>query len=309
MSPAKVTKEKFIDLIQQAIKMDQSVESLTHMSYACFLDELSTFIIPGDIDFMVLLTDLYDCPDHWEYSLISRNPTIFEHVYLTMLGAITPRMIAESLGQRSLGLGFTSRVIFIYSEDFERKALFPKTEFPDLSYMQADLKKIHEIRGEYRMTTEAEEAAESWVAEGMEPYPNDSRFAEYLPRRARHWLKISMLLAASRRDDRSIKLEDLNDAKVILLEAEETMPLALEAVGQNPMADAMVRAHRWALVEYNTTGKQAIHESLIRRKLLEGVAPNYLEQTLQAMLTSGRFDLAGGTYPNRTFIPVRQERS
>lgn len=304
IAPAKVTKEKLVNLCMQAIKMDPEIESLAHTSFNCFLDEISTFLPPHDIEFAITLADLYDCPEHWQYSLISRNDTILDHVYLTIIGGITPKMVAESLGQRSLGLGFTSRVVFVYSEDVTRQPLFPTGDPPDISFLQDDLIKVHELRGPYTITVEAATTLKAWYDAGMPPAPNDSRFSEYIPRRHIHLIKLAMLVAAGRRDKREITLEDYEFAKAMLLEAEETMPIALEEVGQNPMIDAMKRTQRWALIEFRTNGRQPFHESVIRRRLLTGgIQSNYLEQTLQAMLTSGYFHHVGGTYPNRVLEP------
>ncbi len=304
LSPAKVTKEKFIQLMAGAMKLDQDIDSMTHSSMACMIGELATFLIPGDIDMLVLLTDLYDCPEHWEYSLLSRNPTIFENVYLTILGAITPRMISQLFGAKSIGMGFTSRCIFIHSEDRIRKAPFPKGAAPEFKMLEEDLSRVYTLRGEFLLATDAQAFVEDWQNADMPPIPNDSRFEEYLPRRFVHWMKLSMITSAGRRDSRLITLEDVEFTKNLLLEAEETMPLALEFLGQNPMMDAIKRAHRWMLVEYSTNGKQPIHEKFLRRKLLDGVSPNYLEATVQSMLTSGSVVQSSGTYPDRYFIPV-----
>ena len=304
LAPAKVTKEKFIQLLAGAMKMDQEVESMTHSSMACMMDELAVFLVPGDIDMLILLTNLYDCPVHWEYSLISRNPTIFENVYLSILGAITPRMISQVFGAQSIGMGFTSRCIFIHSEDRIRRPAFPKSFAPDYKPLEEDLSKAYALRGEFLLATDAQAFVEDWYNADMPPIPNDSRFEEYLPRRFVHWMKLSMITSAGRRDSRLITLEDVEFTKNLLLEAEETMPMALEFLGQNPMMDAIKRAHRWMLVEFGTNGKQPIHEKFLRRKLLDGVSPNYLEATVQSMLTSGSVVQVSGTYPDRYFVPV-----
>ena len=308
LAPPKVTREKFLQLIAGVMKLDQDVESMTHSSYACFLDEVATFFVPGDTDFLILLTQLYDCPVHFEYSLISRNATTIEYAYVSILGALTPRMVAEIFGPRALGMGFTSRVLFIYSEDFVEMPPFPNTAAPSFTALEEDIEKVHQLRGEYTLTDEAMAFVVAWHKQKMPPLPSDSRFDEYLPRRFRHWMKLSMITAAGRRDSRLITLEDVQYTKELLLEAEETMPLALEHMGQNPMVEASTRVHRWASVEYNANGKQAIHEKHIRAKLLQsGISPQYLESTLQSLITSGGFVQGSGVYPNRHFIPVRRE--
>jgi len=306
LAPPKITKEKFIQLLAGAMKLDQDIESMTHSSYSCLLDEVATFLNPGDNEFLTALTDFYDCPVHWEYSLISRNPVNVEYAYVSILGGLTPRMLAEIFGQRSLGMGFTSRVLFVYSEDFVEVEPFPDFEAPTFSSLAEDISKIHNLRGEFKLSTEAQAFARAWRKAKMVPFPSDSRFDEYLPRRFMHWMKLSLIVSAGRRDSRLITIEDVEFTKALLLEAEETMPLALEHMGQNPMVEASYRVLRWALVEYSTNGKQAIHEKHIRTKLLQGgISPQYLESTFQSMVTSGTFVLDSGTYPNRHFRPVK----
>ena len=71
---------------------------------------------------------------------------------------------------------------------------------------------------------EAKIAYTKWFLSGQNPVPDYAKLADYLPRRARHLLKLSMLLAVSENDDLVISVENLNDAMKLLFEAESQMP-------------------------------------------------------------------------------------
>lgn len=304
LAPNKVTKEKFVQIISTCAKTDFTVEEWPFSALAVMADELSVFLAPGDKDLQNLLTELYDCPAHWSYKTVSRTPTEIDNAYVTMIGGITPSMIGQIFNAQSIGAGFTSRILFIYSDDKRKTSPFKLSTNPDSSHLVEDLKKIHEIRGGFELTEEAVSFAQKWYDDDMPPIPRDSRFDAYNERRFAHWMKLGAVISAGRRDSKLVNLEDLQYAKELMLEAEEVMPLAFEQLGQNPMLIAMRSVHRWMMIEYNTNGKQPIHEQRIRHKLLVDVAPNYLEATVQSLLTSGTIVHVTGTYPNRSFAPV-----
>lgn len=316
-TPTKVTPERFINLLAgmhtHLPPSPGKIMGEKTASVSALLDELSVFIRPKDYDFMGILTDLFDCPPVWEYSTLSREEDRLENVHLNIIGGITPKSIAENLGAQAFGLGFTSRIIFVYADGLEEQNdLFSFEQEPDRKEMIEALKEIAKISGEFILTSEAKDFVEEWHRQKMEPLPADSRFAEYLPRRIIHWLKLGLLISASRRSTREILLSDMQTAKEWLLEVESTMGGAVELVGKNPIQQAIEDVHRWMLITYNTNGKRSISESSLRHKLSHAVPLQFHNQAVDLMLSTGRMVSATANIqlsaPNRMFVPLRLEK-
>src|SRR5262245_21413440 len=74
LAPSKVTPEKFLKILSKANSVEvKDGEVLQHVSFAVLCNELGVFVRPGDRDFPIILTDLYDCPPVFSYETISRG--------------------------------------------------------------------------------------------------------------------------------------------------------------------------------------------------------------------------------------------
>lgn len=307
LAPTKITKEKFTDVFSKTLKLDQGLDEGTHSSLSAFINEFGVFLRARDFEFMTDLVDLYDCPRLWDYSTLSRGSSTIEHAWFTFIAGTTPKSLANNIGAEALGMGFTARLLMIYSEEQQTNPLFATRPQADLAALEADINLINDLRGPFQIEPAAAHEAESWVRSGMPPIPSDSRFAEYNPRRARHWLKLAMLYAVSRQQDLLLTVEDLALARETLLEAEMVMPHALELIGQNPLAEAITQTHRWALIEYLTT-RTPLSEARVRKRLLQMIPVQYLQSALDNLVMTGLFSVLAGESPNRLLVPVKQER-
>lgn len=288
LSPNALTKEKLIDNLANGTKIvplpDGKMFSQT--AYACFIDELSTFIRYRDYEFMTNLTDMFDCPKIWEYETLGRGQQRIENLFLSLVGGITPKSIQQNWGEAAIGMGFTARLNFIYSEDFKTMELFGADEEPDYTALANDLQIIYRLRGRFRVTPDAAKYLQAWVTEGMPPIPADTRFAEYNPRRSIHWLKLCMVCSVAESDDLIIDVRHAERAKQILLEAEQSLPFVFEHMGQNPLLGAINELHKWLKIEY-MANRQPIAEQRIRRRLLSNVPPQYIDSALAEIVHAG----------------------
>lgn len=308
LSPDALTREKLLENLSSSTRMavaaDGALSSQT--AYACFLDELSTFIRSQDLDFMTVLTGLFDCPKVWSYQTLSRGNTRIENLHLTICGGITPKSIQRNWGEGAIGMGFTARLNMVYSEDYRPIDLFgAKTEI-NLDSLAEDLKAIYNLSGPFAVTKEAAAMLQSWVSEGMPPIPSDTRFAEYNPRRSIHWLKLCMAYAVAESDDMIICPEHVERAKQTLLEAEAVLPLCFEHMGQNPLLHALQSVHTWMKIEYGVS-KQPIPDFRLRRKLLADVPPQYLEAAMKELVSSGMVT-EQHTTKGKVYVPVNIKR-
>jgi hypothetical protein len=304
LSPAKLSAEKFIGLLSKTTRIIPLEKDpfFSQSAYAVFLSELSTFIRPNDIDFMTVLTDLYDCPTSWTYATIARDSERLENVFLSILGGITPKALAANFGSASIGMGFTARVNMIFSEDFKAPDLFGVQELPDMQTYQEDLQHMATLSGCFKFSRETMEEFQSWVSSGMAPIPSDGKLQEYLPRRWLHLAKLCMIYSIAESDRLFIELHHYKKAKQTLLEAEAVLHQALEYMGSSNVIEALRNVHSWMMAEYNKT-KSAISETKLKHKLLFDVPPQNLNSTIIELVSSG-YATVVGTGPDRKYIPV-----
>lgn len=309
LSPNKMSPEKLIDNMSNRGRVitspDGKIEVQT--AYACFLDELSTFIRANDLDFMTLLTDLFDCPRTWSYQTMSRGDSKLENVHLSICGGITPKSIQRNWGEGAIGMGFTARLNLIYSEDSTPIDLFGQVQEADLSSFAYDLSTIYSLQGNFQVTNSAKKELQEWVTAGMPPIPADTRFAEYNPRRSIHLLKLCMVYSVAESNALIITSEHVAKARETLLEYEAVLPLVFEHMGQNPMLSALTNLHQWLKIEYGLT-KKPIIEARLRRKLLTDVPPQYLEATLREFVDSGMATVTP-TATGKGYTPIMTRRT
>lgn len=240
-----------------------------HSSLTIFAQELTVFIGFGKMDLISDLTDWYDCRPRWRYQ--TKNEELADdiiNVWVTLFGATTPALIQTALPPDAIGLGLTSRIIFV----FERKK-GKSCPAPFLSQEQIalkpkllhDLEQILMLSGQFRFSSEAFEAYTDWYIrqETNRPF-NDERLGGYMERRPMHLLKLCMIMSASRSNSMHIILEDLERALEILTATEKKMPLVYSGVGRSPLAATTEQILRIIsirkTVEYSTLLRMFSHD-------------------------------------------------
>lgn len=218
-----------------------------HSSMIIFTQELSVFLGYGNLDLMGYLTDWYDCKPRWNYA--TKDRTLSDdviNVWVSLFGATTPSMIQDALPTESIGLGLTSRIIFVY-EHKEGKCI----PIPFLSEDQeslrplilSDLEQVLMLRGQFRYTSKFLSKFIDWFNyQKANPPFKDERLGGYSRRRRIHLLKMSMIMCASRTDEMLITEADFDRALYVLGQTEVKMPNVFSGVGKNPVAPTMHRA-------------------------------------------------------------------
>lgn len=307
--PAKTTGSK---VIANVVASFQTYADASGMATMCavsgFFDEVVNFIAPKDYDFMAQLTDWYDSPKQWAYDTRARGEEKAENLYLSFVGGTTPRTLANMLGSQAFGMGFTSRLNIIFSEDTIETDPFADVGEVNLDPLVPGMERFTGFCGEFTISEAAKDLVRQWVTGGMHPLPADSRFAEYNPRRWLHWLKLAMIHAIAA-GVTEVDTQHIAKAKETLLEAEFVMPLALEYLGNNPMAEAVKNLHMWAMTDYITNKRTPISEGRILRKLMADVPQQYHNVTLDHMVNIGMLKVLDGQQPHRKFIPQQVERN
>lgn len=239
------TREKLIINLTQAHK-DGSSAMTAHST------EFATMLTSSGMDMVVFLTDIFDCPPAWEHDTKSGGKNTIKGPFLNLLGATTPDWISRAMPLDTIGVGLTSRIIFVFHDTPREADPIPKLTDAQKALQQiliTDLIAISTLSGEFRLDPEASDMHTKWYR-GRVGNPNptgDPRLSGYFERKQTHLLKLSMIIAASKRDGLIITLDDLKDAMQMMESIESRMMRVFSGVGKNPIyAD-----------------KEAVHDAII----------------------------------------------
>jgi hypothetical protein len=297
LTPARITAAAFYMELEEAkgtiINVFKGMDMYRYHALTAMVDEFSVFVRPGMGDFMSDLADLFDCPDPFESKTKHAGESVFPNSWLNIIGGATSKYLKETWSGTVLDEGFPSRCIIVHSDDIVEVRLFDadeeEAEKKD-NEMQTELAKALEdialMRGKFTWEEKAKAHMTSWHKDGLPPIPRDIRLQHYNHRRVIHAAKLAMICSAAKRDDQEILLEDLKDAKEMLLHAENHMTDALEPVGANPIRDQMVMARRFVEAEYRRT-KKLVPEHKIRNILLNEIDPAKMRSVIAEMIYAG----------------------
>lgn len=199
-------------------------------------DEFTDFVGNNNMDFVTLLTKLWDNPPEYTNPKIHGASVTVEQPTVNILSGNTVQGFALAFPAEALGNGFLSRLIFIQGETTGRKVTFPAIPDPLVVELLAQhLKEIKkQVRGEITLGEGVRELFGSLYNGYVEI--DDSRFKHYGSRRLTHLIKLAMILAAS---DLSMVIEKKHAirANTMLANAERKMPKALGEFGKSKYSD------------------------------------------------------------------------
>lgn len=229
---------------------------LLHSSLTIFSQELTVFLGYNNTQLMSDLTDWYDCRQRWKYS--TKDAKLSDdiiNVWVNLFGATTPSMIQTAMPPDAVGLGLTSRIIFVYEKkkgkscpapflSDEAKALRP--------VLQHDLEMISMMSGKFLFHPDFMDLYVDWyVRQENNPPFHDERLAGYIERRPNHLLKLCMVMSASRSQEMQLLPRDFQRALGLLELTERKMPQVFGGVGRSPLAAISNRI--WAAIQEEKT--------------------------------------------------------
>lgn len=204
----------------------------------CFImaDEFNNFIGTGNLEFISLLTELWDYEGTFSNKIKTGKSIHINNPTISILGGSTPTSFATTFPSEIFGQGFFSRLLLIYGEPNGRRITFPKP--PDPAWTGEIVGRLQHLKihckGIAPITRTAELLLEKIYME--ERRLEDIRFESYYSRRFNHLMKLCLILAASRT---SIEISegDVIYANTILTHTEHLMPKALGEFGKAKHAD------------------------------------------------------------------------
>lgn len=237
ISPDSTTRERLIQDLSGSYKDGQS--ALTAHS-----TEFASLLTSSGMDMVVFLTDIYDSPGTWVHKTKSTGTNTIKSPFLNLLGATTPDWISRAMPLDTIGVGLTSRIIFVFHDTPRVRSAIPKlTEEQKLlgQMLANDLNVISTLSGEF--TWEGGEEGpvfkyyDDWYrAHVQNPNPTgDPRLNGYFERKPMHILKLAMVVCASRSDELVFHMKDIEDAISLLERIEPRMSQVFSGVGKNPL--------------------------------------------------------------------------
>lgn len=234
------SKERFfLDMVNKIDEDETDLEALVLdapsevlISNGEFLD----FIGQGNMEFLTVLTNLWDNLPVYEHAKITGKSVVIHKPTVNILGGATVKGLGMAIPPEALGTGILSRLILIHSEPSGKKIAFPD-DIPEGASDQIveTLMRIRsDLKGRVGRTQEAEKILGKMYTDC--PGIEDQRFGDYSARRFTHLLKLTMLITLSE-GRMEIGTEDALKANTILHSAELHMSKALGEFGKSKYSD------------------------------------------------------------------------
>lgn len=245
-------------------------------------EELGNFIDPNNREMIDMFVRLWDCRTVVKITKGSGNDLV-ENPWINLIGCTTPAWIAGTFPDYIIGGGFTSRCLFIYTDEKAKLVAYPNQVLP-ADHQQTRQKLIEDLQnlastyvGEFKLTPEAIHWGTVWYKFHWENRPadlDDERFKGYLARKQTHIHKAAMIIAASQHSPMSIEVSHLQLAHDMVGDLEADMQKVYAGIGrtrQSIHADQLIRfIQRKGMVPF-WEAYQHVHHAFPDVRQFEGV--------------------------------------
>lgn len=241
--PDKSSKEQFLAEMKQYDDSDsiaaEDLEALTldePSEVYVVAGEFTDFIGPNNMEFVTLLTNLWDCPEEYKNPKRTAKNVMVHQPTVSILGGNTQQGFALAFPPEALGNGFMSRLIMVHGDSTGIMIPWPKPADAMLGASLANhLSEIKaKVKGEFTKGKGVDELGARMYKECVPV--DDHRFKHYATRRFTHLLKNAMILAAADLTT-EIQVEHLLKANTLLAYTETKMPKALGEFGKSKYSE------------------------------------------------------------------------
>lgn len=305
LSSQSVTKASLVDELVKARKMAKLVDEKDNYMYHSLVvcsSEFGVLLPKHDLEFMNTLNHLYDCPSLYSESRRTKGLEIsVDNPCLHILAGTQPGYLAEILPELAWRMGFTSRIIMVYSGTPIKPDLFNSVASDEnlKDTLKSDLVRISKLVGTFAWTNEAMTYMSNWyMHESDKSAPRHSRLQSYNPRRHMHVMKIAMTKSASDGDDLLIKAEHIHWAIETLLETEALMPQIFAEMSSSPDSAVIEDLTNFLLTDIVKSGdpNRMISKHKVYQWLSLKVPANRIGFIMENMTRSGIIVEAGDKF-------------
>jgi len=236
-------------------------QTIPNSSVTIASSELGTFFKMDDNVMMDVLVDMWDGQlGNWGHKTKTTGQTEIKNPWLNILGCTTPSWLQNNFPEHMIGGGLSSRIVFVYGDTKRHLVAYPDEVIRDEEYKQLENKLIEDLcsiaalAGPYILSARARSWGRTWYERLWTSRPShmaSDRYSGYIARKQTHIHKLSIILAAAKRDEKVIEQEDLEEANELLTGVEPHMIKVFESVGVVDEAKhvaeitSFVRVHRW----------------------------------------------------------------
>jgi hypothetical protein len=267
IAPSNATKASLVDCISRADgKRLVNANLVEYHSLLAASSEFGVMVPAHDLEFLSVLTDIYDCPPRYseERRSLGNKQVDIVNPQLTFIAGTQPAYMASMMPEEAWGQGFTSRLIMIYSATAPKTQLFGNVlSDPRWPLKRKIIKQLEHLTTLFGCATFDEEAKarlQLWLDSGCAPEPTHSKLINYNGRRILHLLKLSLIAAVANTGLAHVRECDVERAMQWLFQAEECMPDIFRDMQQKSDSQVIQELHffMWKLW---TKDKRPLHES------------------------------------------------
>lgn len=304
IAPDSTTSASLLDSLTDArrvIVRDGTLVAEYH-SLLVTADEFGVFCPEYDKEFLSRLNKIYDCPrvirvrrKYLKDEVSILNPQ------LNILGGAQPGWLQSMLPEEAWSMGFTSRLIMIYSATGPSADLFnAQDERSDLrAAMLAHLDRLVKLQGKFFWTDDGAREIRRWHEAGGPPKPEHAKLAHYNTRRTLHVMKLALVSSAARGVSMRIEGHDVRRALAWLLAAEKSMPdIFRDMVGKSD-SDTIRELHYFAWRLW-VVSRKPLHESRLINFLRERMPHERINSLLEIAERANVLTRQAGT---RLYVP------
>jgi hypothetical protein len=297
-APDNVTKASLLDCLAEADRKIINGEGLFeyHTLLVASL-EFGVLVPAHDLEFLNVLNHIYDCPkDYREVRRTTNKNLEIINPQLNIVAGTQPAYLSSLMPEEAWAMGFTSRLIMVYSSEAPEVSLFgdndPRVE--EYNWLVARLREMATLMGPFTWEESAKSALEKWVKAKLPPVPDHSKLTHYTPRRVLHAIKLAMVSTVARSCKLHITLADVERAKFWLLQAERIMPDIFREMIQRSDAQVIQELHFFAWRLWLKENKVPVHESRLISFLKNRLPSEKVLRVLEIATKSGMLQSEGG---------------
>lgn len=241
------SKQSIDAILDEQLWGDLNTKEPAEVYIAC--DEFNDFIGLGNLEFISLLGNFWDYNGVFKNRIKSGKSVEIHDPTVSILGGNTPTSFSNAFPADTLGQGFFSRLLLVFSEPTGKLITFPtKASTEDTSAIVSALQRIKiQVTGKATLTEEAQYLLDR-IYRSSKPM-DDVRFISYSSRRFTHLLKLCLIISACYYSS-TIEVWHVIEANTLLTHTENFMPKALGSFGKARNSDV---THKLVAVLSNAT--------------------------------------------------------
>lgn len=266
--------------------------------------ELKGFLVADDqsLDIMTDLQNTHEHEKEWKNTLKGSPVEALKKPYITFLGASNEILFEAALQSKDIQGGFIARTFIIHES--KRRLVNSLTKAPtgfiSNSNLAAHLRDIAKLpAAEFTWCEEVREFYDEWYHKLVKISEEYDDRTGTLERIGDQCLKLAMIISLSKRLDRVITMQDMDDA---IIRSEEYFASSKHVLSGQGTSDLAAPAKKTIGLLLGT--KEGVERSLLLRKLWPDVSHTTLDQVIELLGPNGQAILEFYRYDSKIYYKL-----